>query len=240
MKKEKITKLLFFVLILLSIKSFSQDTLYLDKDREPTKLPENISYYLIEKKEKKVISKQLYDLNWNIIFEKNFIKKGKKTLSDGRSTFWNEETGKKEVIYTYKKGKYHGEMISFWEDESIKRKDIYKNGKFIEGKCFDINGNVVPYYPHTVNPEYFGGRQKLFEYISNNIDPKKLPNKNLRVVVEFFIDKDGKVIEPKINENINEPLKKHILQLFHNMPDWIPGKRDNIPVKVKYHLPLSL
>ena len=41
--------------------------------------------------------------------------------------------------------KLHGYLLVYWKNGILKRKDLYKEGKLIEGKNWDRNGNLVEY-----------------------------------------------------------------------------------------------
>ena len=91
-------------------------------------------------------------------------------------------------------------------------------------------------------PEYPGGQVALVKYLSKNI---KYPSKfkknkiNGRVFVSFVIDKDGKVVTPKIVKSLNEECDAEALRVISKMPDWIPGEKNGIKVAVQLGLPVN-
>lgn len=91
-------------------------------------------------------------------------------------------------------------------------------------------------------PEFPGGQVALVKYISKNI---KYPQKykkdkiNGRVFVSFVIDKDGKVISPKIVKSLNSECDAEALRVITKMPDWIPGEKNGQKVAVKFALPVN-
>ncbi len=91
-------------------------------------------------------------------------------------------------------------------------------------------------------PEYPGGQVALVKYLSKNI---KYPSKfkknkiNGRVFVSFVIDKDGKVVTPKIVKSLNEECDAEALRVISKMPDWIPGEKNGIKVAVQFGLPVN-
>jgi protein TonB len=60
-----------------------------------------------------------------------------------------------------------------------------------------------------------------------------------RVLVQFVVDKDGKVTDAKIVKNANYYLDIEALRVVNAMPAWIPGKLEGKTVRVYYTLPVN-
>jgi TonB family protein len=91
-------------------------------------------------------------------------------------------------------------------------------------------------------PTFPGGDKNLRRYIAKNTHyPKHAKEKIItgRVMVQFIVDKTGKLIEPKVVRGIEQECDKEALRLIKNMPRWIPGKQDGHIVKVRILLPIS-
>ena len=93
-----------------------------------------------------------------------------------------------------------------------------------------------------IQPAYPGGEKALFEYLANNIKyPKKALDNGIdgTVYVQFTIDKDGSVTDVKVLRGIGGGCNEEALRLIKSMPNWTPGTQQDIPVKVKYALPIK-
>lgn len=91
-------------------------------------------------------------------------------------------------------------------------------------------------------PEFPGGMSAVLKYLSQNI---KYPADAIsakeqgKVVVQFIVTKEGKVINPVIMKSVAPSLDKEAIRVVTEMPDWKPGKQRGIPVNVKYSIPIA-
>lgn len=55
------------------------------------------------------------------------------------------------------------------------------------------------------------------------------------MLLEYIIDKDGNVLNPKILRGGTEEINDHVLDIFETMPKWTPAIRQekNVPIKLK-------
>ncbi len=94
----------------------------------------------------------------------------------------------------------------------------------------------------TVKPKFPGGEKAMYAYIGKNIVyPKKAFEKEIEgiVVVEFTINKKGKVVDVVSKSQIDADLKKEAIRVVKSLPDWQPGIMDKRPVNVRYSIPLN-
>lgn len=91
-------------------------------------------------------------------------------------------------------------------------------------------------------PEYPGGMKEAIKYIQAHIQyPPTAIYKKIqgRVWIESVIDRNGKVIHPKIAYSVHPLLDQEALRIIRMMPDWKPGKLNGETVKVKYSFPVT-
>ncbi len=71
--------------------------------------------------------------------------------------------------------------------------------------------------------------------------PAEAKNKGIqgKVFVNFIVDKDGSVIEPKVEETIDTLLDKEAIRVISEMLNWKPGKNKGKLVKVAYTIPIN-
>ncbi len=102
----------------------------------------------------------------------------------------------------------------------------------------DFDENNIPSVVNTL-PVYPGGNE-AFQALLKKMDKdlaiylaKEV--KTVYVQLEFIVDKDGKVINPKILRGGNDEINDHILDIFESMPAWTPAVRQekNVPIKLK-------
>jgi TonB family protein len=174
------------------------------------------------------------------------------------SHFW-DENGTQTVIngngncntsdefYTengsYKNGYKEGD----WNGESSKRGIIfdekYVNGKFIVGETTKNDGTKKTYTVLEKRPEPKKGIQHFYKYIGSKFRYTKESIQNQvqgRIVLQFVVDKEGKIVEPKIMKSLGYGLDEEAIRVLTSYDEWNPGEQKGVFVKCLYSLPLSL
>jgi len=83
--------------------------------------------------------------------------------------------------------------------------------------------------------------KKMLEFIYENINypiEDKQNDVEGMVVLTFVIEKDGSISDPKVSRDLGKGCGEEALRLVKSMPDWIPGKQNNQPVRVQFNLPI--
>lgn len=91
-------------------------------------------------------------------------------------------------------------------------------------------------------PEFPGGPQAMFEFVSKNIMyPKESEKLGIqgRVIVRFVVDCDGSITNVSIVKSVDPSLDKEAVRVVKSMPRWIPGKNNGSAVRVKYTVPVT-
>jgi len=94
-----------------------------------------------------------------------------------------------------------------------------------------------------VMPAYPGGIAAMMKYLSTNIRYPAIANENGlegKVIVKFYVDKDGTVREPVIlKDGVGGGCGEEAIRVVKAMPKWTPGLQRGNPVKVYYTLPVT-
>ncbi len=117
--------------------------------------------------------------------------------------------------------------------EVVKKVYVKKKRAYIDFDEIDIPSvvNTLPVYP---------GGNEAFQALLKKMDKdlaiyltKEV--KTVYVMLEFIIDKEGNVINPKVLRGGNDEINDHILDIFESMPKWTPAIRQekNVPIKLK-------
>jgi TonB family protein len=92
-------------------------------------------------------------------------------------------------------------------------------------------------------PEFPGGMDGMRDYIRKNImypDEAKNANVTGKALVNFVVDKTGKVTHVKIKKSSdNEFLDKEAIRVVESMPDWKPGSQRGQNVNVQFIIPIE-
>jgi len=92
-------------------------------------------------------------------------------------------------------------------------------------------------------PEFPGGQQALFEFLSENVKYPVIAQENGiqgRTVCQFTIERDGSVTDVEVVKSSgDESLDKESVRVIKSMPLWKPGKQRGKPVRVKFTIPIN-
>jgi protein TonB len=121
------------------------------------------------------------------------------------------------------------------EGEVLKAKEVVvdEKPKEEETKVFDVVEQM---------PQFPGGPQALFEYLSKNIKYPVVAEENGiqgRVIVTFVVERDGSITDVRVAKSVDPSLDKEAQRVVRSMPHWIPGKQNGSAVRVKYTVPVT-
>ena len=92
-------------------------------------------------------------------------------------------------------------------------------------------------------PEFPGGQQALFDYLSANVQYPKIARENGiqgRSIVQFVVNKDGSISDVEIVRSGGDPsLDREAIRVIRSMPNWIPGRQGGKLIRVKYTVPVN-
>lgn len=80
-------------------------------------------------------------------------------------------------------------------------------------------------------------------YIQEQVDKPSLQIPDSisgRIIVHFWIDTIGKVVDPEIIRSLNESLDSLACKIVLDSPEWIPGKQRGKKVKVGFTFPVYI
>ena len=60
-----------------------------------------------------------------------------------------------------------------------------------------------------------------------------------RVIVGFIVEVDGSITDVQILRGTDPSLDREALRVVSQMPNWIPGKQQNTPVRVRFTIPIQ-
>jgi len=84
-------------------------------------------------------------------------------------------------------------------------------------------------------PTFPGGMDRLVAFAKRKIKyPKTAVNENIEgsVILQFMIDKRGRVVNKRIAKGVRYDLDSVCLRMLDKMPKWKPGKLHDEPIDV--------
>ena len=91
-------------------------------------------------------------------------------------------------------------------------------------------------------PQFPGGEAALMKFLSSHINyPPMAAENNVqgRVVVQFVVEKDGKVGEVKVARSVDKDLDREAVRVVKSLPKFTPGRQNGQAVSVWYTLPVT-
>lgn len=91
-------------------------------------------------------------------------------------------------------------------------------------------------------PEFPGGQNELFNYLSNNIKYPPLAQQNGitgKVFVTFVVEPDGSISGVKFMRGIGGGCDEEAVRVIKGMPKWKPGKNNGRNVRVQFNVPVN-
>jgi len=91
-------------------------------------------------------------------------------------------------------------------------------------------------------PQFPGGEAALMKFLASHINyPPMAAENNVqgKVIVQFVVDKTGKVGEVKVVRNVDKDLDNEAVRVCQALPKFTPGRQNGRPVSVWYTLPIQ-
>ena len=91
-------------------------------------------------------------------------------------------------------------------------------------------------------PQFPGGEAALMKFLSSHINyPPMAAENNVqgKVILQFVVEKDGRVGEVKLIRSVDKDLDKEAIRVVKLLPKFTPGRQNGNPVRVWYTLPVQ-
>ncbi len=151
------------------------------------------------------------------------------------------ESGELKAIKPIVDGKFEGELISFYPDGTLRRREFFENGKSVGGVCFDMDGKILPYEPFMKFAE-LRGQQDAAEFVdgySSFIFRTKKSALLEEVKVILNINQHGKLVGYKFEGEADKGTKERVDYVLRQMPDWHPAIVESVYVPMDFELTIK-
>ena len=91
-------------------------------------------------------------------------------------------------------------------------------------------------------PEPHGGLKAFYYYVASNLKyPRHAVRRGIegKVFVQFVVDKDGKIVEPRVIRGIDKICDAEALRVVSESPRWKPGRQGTLNVNVQMVIPIT-
>lgn len=164
---------------------------------------------------------------------------GVQKVTDGNGDY--EEVGEK----SFGSGKVKdGFKDGLWEgyDKKIGYTYIenYKNQKLVSGVSIDSDKVSHNYKIVELKPEAKNGIVDFYNHVGKNFRIPEVEGLRGKIYLTFIIDKEGKVIEPKVIQGIGYGADEEAIRVLSSYKNFNPGEIRGIKVRCTYSLPISI
>lgn len=90
-------------------------------------------------------------------------------------------------------------------------------------------------------PSFPGGDEARLKYLGEHIKYPMMAREagiQGKVFVQFVVETDGSITDVKVIRGIGGGCDEEALRLIKNMPRWNPGLQRNVPVRVRFNMPI--
>src|SRR5690606_5158457 len=104
----------------------------------------------------------------------------------------------------------------------------------------DLHPNYVYEFASQL-PTFVGGDGALMQFLQKNLkfpETAKNVDESKTVVIQFVITKNGKIEQIEALTNHGYGLEDAAIRVVKNMPQWIPGNQNGVPVNVRMQMPV--
>ena len=92
------------------------------------------------------------------------------------------------------------------------------------------------------DPQFPGGRKELIKYMEENLvypDEMRRLSAEGEVLVGFFVEPNGVITGVTVVKGLTKEFDEEAKRLVRNMPYWIPGKKNDVPVRFRMTMPIN-
>ncbi len=146
---------------------------------------------------------------------------------------WIDESEASNLSSTWVDEEDKGSLSNTWAEDAFTEES---EGSSLSNSWVDEEGETI-YKKTEVPPEFVGGKEALFKYVSENIQYSEDVERG-NVYIAFVVTKDGGIRDARVVKGINESCDKEALRLIKNMPKWDPGMQKGKIVSSVYGLPI--
>jgi protein TonB len=171
------------------------------------------------------------------------FEKARRTANRGNGISENwYENGQLQKRENWVHGNREGELLTYYPSGTLKRRELFVDGKSVSGECFNSQGKLVPFFAYEIMPTYPGGYDAFMHFIATNIQyPAKALRNNIKgqVQVGFSVDSTGQMQNIRVVKSVHPLVDAEALRVIHQTLHWTPGQQDGRPVTVSFTVPIN-
>ncbi|MDO7852650.1 TonB family protein [Hymenobacter convexus] len=166
------------------------------------------------------------------------------------------EGGQLRYQATFRAGKVVGDLVTYYADGKLKRRDHHQPDQPVTGECFGPDGQPVAYFPYEQMPVYSEGAGDNAAVVRAVMLNTRYPVEALKqrvfgvVKVKFVVSRDGRVEDIEPNQPKEGEVPKNLARAYQSLQEaavsavrqlkpFAPGRQDGEPVAVSFTVPVT-
>lgn len=138
-----------------------------------------------------------------------------------------------------------GKLVQYYPNGKIRREEYYDKDHCTKGSLWAENGEELPFKPYYEATDFPGGPMKFAHKLATELKYPQAAIKNKLqgvVVLQFVIDTNGRVINPKVLRSAHPVLDNAALETLKKIAQskkcvWTPAKVEGKATQVQYIVP---
>ena len=82
--------------------------------------------------------------------------------------------------------------------------------------------------------------KKFYQFVANNFQIPIDLKGNGKIYIKFIVEIDGSITNEEILKDVGFGTGEEAIRVIKLSPKWIPAKKDGVPIRVQYSLPITL
>jgi hypothetical protein len=129
--------------------------------------------------------------------------------------------GRLYLTCDYNMNVLNGPFIVYFNDGSVKRKELYRSGTLKKSLCYDTSGREKACETFYQQAQFMGNPAELKNYLEKNLTTALASSQSIVVNIRLIINEIGQVIEIKTDAGSTNPrVVAGIRKLIQDMPRW--------------------
>jgi hypothetical protein len=133
----------------------------------------------------------------------------------------------------YNMNELNGPFIVYYNDGSIKRKELYRSGRLKKSTCYDTEGHEQPCDAFFQQVQFMGDQAELKTYLEKNLKTLLADNQTMGVSFRLIINEIGQIIDVKVDAGrSNARMLYELRKLVMDMPRWRENESNWRPASI--------
>ncbi|MFC5408823.1 toxin-antitoxin system YwqK family antitoxin [Larkinella bovis] len=183
----------------------------------------------------KVVTVRFFDPENHRISEEHFSNYPLR-IRHGRASAWYPN-GQLRWACDFKNNQINGPYFSYFEDGTLKRRELYRQGVARKGECFTPDGTPTACNPLVQQAEFDGNQKQFIQFMKERLPRIPSTEPTLFITLKGTLSEEGILFGlrpmPYMAQRpqSEKDLARQLIESLHDMPRWRPLIIDDQPIQ---------